>query len=139
MRRLRLGWLLVAIATAAACRPAPTRPTAHPSSAPSATVIRPSGAPPSGPASDGAARTRADFAARARLRPPAGASTLLSGTVRLDPAYAVASGAGNLVANNGGQVLSMANTVLDPGTGGNIVSDAGGGLLSENGIGLVSK
>ena len=68
--------------------------------------------------------------ALALLQPPAGASTVLAGTLRIDAAYAYNTGAGKLITNDGGGLITN--------DGASLIGNDGAGLIGNDGAGAVA-
>ncbi|MDB5100734.1 MAG: hypothetical protein JWM80_5155 [Cyanobacteria bacterium RYN_339] len=66
----------------------------------------------------------------AKLQRPTGEVSVLSGSIVIDAAYAVAAGS-NLISNNGAKVLAAG--------GGTLAADGGGALISDKGAGVVAS
>jgi hypothetical protein len=104
-------------------------PTATP--APSATpeVAATAAGPTATPAATATPALVADAPLDLLVKPP-GASALVTGAVRLDASYIVATGAGNILSHNGGAIVAAG--------AGNILSHNGGAVLSHNGGAIVA-
>ena len=123
--------------TAASRAPASAAPTAP--AAPGATA-----APRTGPSATSAPLL--DLAKLDRLRPPPGATSKLAGTIRVDAAYMVAAGAGNILSHNGAQIVAAGGLNLIGADGaslvaagaGNLVAAGAGNLVAAGGLNLVA-
>ena len=126
MRRFSTG-LLAVLFLASACGPTPgARDPKKPRPAGSTSVKASSAAPlatGTGTPGPGSALDPA------RLRAQPG-SVALGGLVRVDAAYIVAAGAGNVLSHNGAQIVAAG--------GGNILSHNGGQLVAAGGLNLVA-
>ncbi|MDB5095710.1 MAG: hypothetical protein JWM80_131 [Cyanobacteria bacterium RYN_339] len=135
---LRTAVTLLAILLLPACKTPPvSTPEAKPSRLPTAAAPKAAATP--GPS---------------LLKQPVGASTVLSGTVKLDANHIVAQGGGNIISNDGASVISNdgASAAVDQGNaiisndgaslitndGGSIISTNGSGIISTNGSGIIS-
>ncbi len=123
--RLRQSGLLLVTALLAACQvsapavPKGSRAPGSPGASPQASA-KPNGRATSGPA---AGRSAAPLA---MLAPLGQASVKLTGSLRVDPAYLVAAGAGNILSHNGGQIVAAGGlNMIAAGAGGLVAAGAG--------------
>ena len=128
--------LLLVASLLAACQlnaPTPPRATRSPAPAPAGASPKASARPTGAPASKAPAP-----AAAVMLAPPAQGAVTLSGTLRVDPTYLVAAGAGNILSHNGGQIVAAGGLNLVGADGGSLVGADGGSLVGADGGSLVA-
>lgn len=145
--RTRGAALILALVLAGCPAPNPTKPAASATPRKAASAgPRASASPsavPSGdasPAEDAspAPASAPPVAPPAPLSRPAGEVLVLRGTVAIDAAYAVGSGAA-IVANHGAAIVASGAVGIVSNNGGGLISNNGGNLIANNGAGLLSN
>ena len=131
-RRL-VGGLLVALLAAGCPAPAPSGPV----SKADAPRKRTSASPTATPGVGGSPLGATPSADAAPLRRPAGDVVVLRGSVAIDAAYAVGTGAA-IVANNGAAVVAAGAAALLSNNGGGLIANNGGNLIASHGGSLIS-
>ncbi len=119
-------------------------PSTSPSTAPSAAGPRPKASPaPKASAGTGATATSSaapitDVTKLGRLQAPPGATSKLTGTIKVDAAYMVSAGAGNILSHNGAQIVAAGGLNMIAAGAGNLVAAGGLNLVAAGGLNLVA-
>ncbi|MDB5099868.1 MAG: hypothetical protein JWM80_4289 [Cyanobacteria bacterium RYN_339] len=138
----------------ASARPGPADPVVAGASSTPGPEASVAALAPASPGVPGASPTAAVVTAPDKLRPGPGATSVLKGVARLDGAYIVAQGAGNIISGNGSAVISGNGSAIVAAGGGNIISgngsaaianasgqivaQGGGNIISGNGSAVIS-
>lgn len=147
MRRRAAAAAIMLALSACQVQNAPTgvAKSARPSTGPGTASATPSAAPtmgasaaPRATASPAGPAASPSPAALERLVAPSGATSKLTGTIKVDATYMVASGAGQILSHNGAQVVAPKGTNLVAAGAGNLVAAGAGNLVAAGGLNLVA-
>ncbi|MDB5097377.1 MAG: hypothetical protein JWM80_1798 [Cyanobacteria bacterium RYN_339] len=91
------------------------------------------------PAASASVAAPASLAPRVLLKRPSTAVTELKGTIQMDPGYVVSVRQGQVLANNGSNILALSNGGVLSNNGAGLISDKGGGIISDHGAGVIAE
>ena len=132
MRRLILTTLVLALGACQA--PGANGPATNASKAPAkAAPAKPSPRPATAASASAAPPIVLDL-----LKAPEGATQTLTGTLRVDAAYLVAAGGGNVLSHNGAQIVAAGGGNMVAAGAGNLVAAGGGNIVAAGAGNIVA-